>query len=110
MCTVGMSFCKSTIPDGQFKQKPKLLFQLSENEKNVQIQELSSALEEQKLAKDTKLEEVKTKLQQKEREFEVLTQEMFKRSKSKFHEIDVLKKQLAEAERNLSRSIGKANF
>ena len=51
-----------------------------------------------------------TKLQQKEREFEVLTQEMFKRSKSKFHEIDVLKKQLAEAERNLSRSIGKANF
>ena len=74
-----------------------------EFEKNAQIQELSSAFEEQTLEKDTELDEVKAKLQCKEREFEVLTQEMFERSKSKFREIDVLKKQLTEAERSLVR-------
>ena len=74
-----------------------------EFEKNAQIQELSSAFEEQTLAKDTELDEVKAKLQRKEKEFEVLTQEMFERSKSKFREIDVLKKQLTEAERSLVR-------
>ena len=96
-----------------------------EFEKNMQVEELQSSLEEQKLAKetelaemkaklqhtldeqnlakDTELDEVKAKLQRKEKEFEVLTQEMFERSKSKFREIDVLKKKLSEAERSLVR-------
>merc|ERR1711971_51961 len=98
-----------------------------EFEKNMQIEELQSSLEEQKLAKyteldemkaklqhtldkqnlakDTELDEVKAKLQRKEKEFEVLTQEMFERSKSKFREIDVLKKKLSEAERNLNKFV-----
>merc|ERR1711971_426944 len=98
-----------------------------EFEKNMQIEELRSSLEEQKLAKDTELDEmkaklqhtldkqnlakdteldeVKAKLQRKEKEFEVLTQEMFERSKSKFREIDVLKKKLSEAERSLNKFV-----
>merc|ERR1712051_559353 len=98
-----------------------------EFEKNMQIEELQSSLEEQKLAKetelaemkaklqhtldeqnlakDTELDEVKAKLQRKEKEFEVLTQEMFERSKSKFREIDVLKKKLSEAERSLNKFV-----
>merc|ERR1711971_247706 len=76
-----------------------------EFEKNMQIEELQSSLEEQKLAKYTELDEVKAKLQRKEKEFEVLTQEMFERSKSKFREIDVLKKKLSEAERNLNKFV-----
>merc|ERR1711881_490859 len=77
-----------------------------EFDKNNQIEELQSELDELKSkAKDNngELEDVKAKLQRKEREFEVLTQEMFERSKSKFREIDVLRKQLTEAERNLSK-------
>merc|ERR1711971_1087604 len=98
-----------------------------EFEKNMQIEELRSSLEEQKLAKDTELDEMKAKLQhtldkqnlakdteldetkaklqRKEKEFEVLTQEMFERSKSKFREIDVLKKKLSEAERSLNKFV-----
>merc|ERR1711971_1382297 len=76
-----------------------------EFEKNMQIEELQSSLEEQKLAKYTELDEVKAKLQRKEKEFEVLTQEMSERSKSKFRKIDVLKKKLSEAERNLNKFV-----